>query len=219
MSSLLDPVGPLDRGVYWRRRLVLLGVLVLLVALTVRACAGGGDEPASANGGAPAPTSSASSEPSTEPSGSPSPSGSPTSESSAEATGAVQRCADDDVVVTATPAKDNYAVGDTVNITYVVAAKDGVRCTRDVGGAANEVRVVSSDGSTVIWSSDHCSPGGQRDVRTLGPDDSFSVVVAWDGDVTSTDCPDETLPAPAGVYQVLGRNGDVLGSAASLTLG
>ena len=120
-------------------------------------------------------------------------------------------------MVTARPAKASYAVGDTVTITYVVATKGGVKCKRDVGGAADEVRVVS--GSTIIWSSDYCSPGGKPDVRTIGPNDSFSVVVEWDGDVTSSSCPADRLPAPAGVYGVQGRNGSVLGTTSKLTLG
>jgi len=130
----------------------------------------------------------------------------------------VPNCKDSDILVTARPAKPSYAVGDTVNITYVVETKNDVKCKRDVGGAADEVRVVASNGQ-IVWSSDYCSPGGDKDVRTLGPDTTFSVLVAWDGDVTASNCPDDRLPAPAGVYQVLGRNGSLVGPSTKLTLG
>lgn len=209
MASLIDPVGPEGRGVYWRRRLVLCALVLLVVFGLAKACTGGNDSAATADGD---PVASASDTTSPSPSKEPTASSTPTMSSAP-----VLPCKDSDVLVTARPSKENYAVGDTVNITYVVSTKGDVRCKRDVGGAADEVRVVS--GSSIIWSSDYCSPGGKKDVRTIGPDDAFSVLVAWNGDVTSADCPDDKLPAPAGTYQVLGRNGAVFGPSATLTLG
>jgi hypothetical protein len=222
VNPLLDPVGPLERGVYWRRRAVLLGVLFVLLLVLVRACdaaGGGGDTGAVASSGTPTTSSSAS------PSGTSSGTSKATSTASAtssprstsSSTAAVASCADADVVVTARPAKQDYAVGDTVNITFVVGTKGDTPCKRDVGGLANEVRVNS--GANSIWSSDRCSPGGEKDVRTIGPNDAYTVIVEWDGTVAAGGCPEERLPAPAGVYQVVGRNGDVLSAASTLNLG
>jgi hypothetical protein len=213
VATLIDPVGPEASGVYWRRRLVVLGVLLVVLLLLFQACSGGGGDSDAASDTTAEPTVSQEAEPSDEPSrtASASPSASSTTEPA-------RACRDEDVVVTANPGSENYATGAPVNITFVVGTKDGVRCKRDVGGAANEVRVVSG-GSQIIWSSDYCSPGGEKDTRTLGPDDSYSVIVEWDGDVTTSDCPDDRLPAPAGNYTVVGRNGDLLSTPVPLTLG
>jgi len=212
VASLLDPVGPLGRGVYWRRRLVLIGVVVVVLLLLAKACSGGGGDaaatshPSTGNSPHSTPTSSTHASSTAHASSTPSAAAKP-----------VGDCKDSDIAVTATPAKKNYPAGSSVSITYVVATKNGVRCKRDVGQAADEVRVTS--GQNIVWSSDFCNPGGKKDVRTIGPNDSFSVVVDWNGNVTTSACPTDQLPAPAGNYLVVGRNGNVVGPGAKLTLG
>lgn len=217
MASLFEPVGPLDRRVYWRRRALVIGVLVVILLVLFRACSGDDSPDADPSAATASPSASATSKATSSGSATPKASASASATATKTAT-AVPTCKNSDILVTARPSKSSYAVGDTVNITYVVETKNDVKCKRDVGGAADEVRVVASNGQ-IVWSSDYCSPGGEKDVRTLGPTTTFSVLVAWDGDVTAASCPDDRLPAPAGVYQVLGRNGTVVGPSAKLTLG
>ena len=48
--AVLQPVGPLRAGVYWRRRLILIVVLVIVVVLIAKACSGSSRHPASSAG-------------------------------------------------------------------------------------------------------------------------------------------------------------------------
>jgi hypothetical protein len=121
------------------------------------------------------------------------------------------------VEVTATVADEQYPVGGPVPIRYVVKTDSSTECLRDVGPAANTV-TVTSEGRR-IWSSDDCTPGGEPDVRRISESKPFAVTVTWQGDVSRPGCESPRPKAPAGSYDVKGRNGDVTGPADSFTLG
>ena len=212
MSTLFEPVGPHEPRVYWRRRLGLLAVLIVAAFLVLRACSGGGDDGTPTAGSSPETSESAAESTTAKAKATQS----STATTSAAAGGQPPLCADDQVEVTATTSRTSFPAGSAVDIRYVVATKDGATCRRDVGAGANEVKVVQGD--DVIWSSDHCSPSQEKDVRTLGPDASYSVVVQWDGSVTTADCPAERSKASTGEYEVQGRNADVTGAGAPLVL-
>jgi hypothetical protein len=213
VSTIIDPVGPHEPSVYWRRRLVLGLVLLVALLLLFRACSGGGgdDEPTASS----RPTETATEEASERATDEASEEATSTATSSPTST-EVKNCRDADIDVTVTTNRTEYAAGSSVDIRYVVSTKDGVTCKRDVGAGANEVKVVQAD--NVIWSSDFCSPSAIKDVRTLGPNASYSVVVQWDGTVTPEDCPSGRSTAPVGDYEVQGRNGDLTGSGKIITL-
>lgn len=69
MGSLRNPVGPLPSSIYWRRRAVAAGLIVLLVALIVWFVSSGDDDPQKGSGGASASSPAPSITPGPKPSG------------------------------------------------------------------------------------------------------------------------------------------------------
>ena len=146
-------------------------------------------------------------------SGSPGPSGSPTgkpspSPSPKPSTTPIAACADKDIGVTASTDAATYPVGLTPRLRMRIQNTSSKPCKRDVGAAQNELVITS--GSTRVWSSDDCFPGGQPQVQTIEPGQSYSVTVTWLGKVSQKGCPANQPAAKAGSYKVTGRNGVVV---------
>lgn len=208
-------VGPLPPAVYWRRRVIVLGVLVSIVALAVTRCGSdsSGDDQAdtSSGGSTPSPTSSlltpiveatASTQPTT-PAPAPQPSG---------------PCTDDEIVVTAATggSRTQYAAGESVRISLRVKNVSARSCTRDVGGAHQELRI--SQGAQKLWSSDDCEPAGASDVQLLGAGQELPIAeLIWTGRA-STSCQNRTVAQP-GTYQLIGRVGTATSEPVTLTIG
>jgi hypothetical protein len=89
-------------------------------------------------------------------------------------------------------------------------------CRRDIGAAQNELLITS--GSTRVWSSDDCNPGGAAQVQTIQPGQSYSVTVTWLGKLSKKGCPTDQPEAQAGSYKLTGRNGDVTSKPATFAL-
>src|SRR6478609_4232164 len=60
VASLFEPVGPLDRRVYWRRRALVIAVVVVILLIVLRACTGGDSPDSNPTSSTGTPTSSAS---------------------------------------------------------------------------------------------------------------------------------------------------------------
>ena len=90
--------------------------------------------------------------------------------------------------------------------TFTLAVRNtGTRdCRRDVGQNALELRVIS--GGVLVWSSDHCSPGGAPDLRTLTPGQTFTATVQWARVSSQPGCPANQPSAAAGSYSVVARD-------------
>jgi hypothetical protein len=206
-------VGPLPPAVYWRRRALVAGALLVLVVLVSYAC--GGSDGSNAAGQQPTGASTNSPSPDPSPSGL-SPiigagpaSGSPSSTSSAPSGGApdggapaaVDFCTDDDMQLT--PAIRKITGGTYLyEMTLTIKNISTRSCKRDVGTDPQELHVVQN-GQTV-WSSDYCQYAhGQRDVRTFGPGIESQFTRGWDGTV-GQGCTNTTA-APAGTYQLVAK--------------
>lgn len=195
MDGLLHPVGPEPTSVYWRRRAVVLAVVVLLlVGVAWLLSTGSSDQPQPAS----AQASGASSPSPTVASGSPSASASPA---------AAAPCKDTDLAVTVEPSAPSYQVGGQAVFVMKVQNKSGVACTRDVG-AKNSSFLVTSGGFRV-WSSDDCSPGGASQVEVIPPAQAFGVQGTWNQTITSPGCPSPQDAAQPGSYEVEASNGGV----------
>lgn len=212
----MTPRGSLPPGVYWvRRLLVLLVVVALLLGLrwVGQRLFGGSDD----GGATPTPTSSpTSATPTTSPTASPtkaSPTASPTASPSATT---VALCADDDIKVTAGTDAASYPVGSTPRLRMRIQNVSSKACRRDIGGAQNELLITS--GSARVWSSDDCNPGGDPQVATIQPGQSYSVTVTWLGKLSKKGCPADMPEAQPGSYKLTGRNGDVTSPATSFAL-
>jgi hypothetical protein len=214
-DAVLHPRGPLPPGVYWRRRLLTLLGVVLVLFLGARACGSDGSPKA---GLSPSPSPRASRTPSHRPSSPATGSASPSVSASPSASGAARPCRAADLVLSAKADKSAYPPGGHPVLTIGIANKGRTPCTRDVGQAAREIRVMS--GNDRVWSSDDCSPGGGAVVVTLQPGaapTSFSVT--WSRKRSAPGCPSGTRDVPAGTYRVFGRFGDLTSDPDTFTLG
>lgn len=210
-DALLNPRGPLPPNVYWRRRLVTLGAVVVVLFLVLRAC--GSD-------GAPTAGVSQSPSPSASPSATRTPRASRTAAPSvtASATAAASGpCAKSALEVNSRADAQVYPAGRRPVLTIGIANRGRTPCTYDVGQANREIRVVS--GNDRVWSSDDCSPGGGSQVVTLQPDAApMTFSVTWSRTRSAPGCPGDRREAPVGTYRVIGRFGDLTSEPDSFSL-
>lgn len=233
MGSLLHPVGPLPPGAYWLRRalaLVVLVVLVLAAGWAVRAVAGPGTDKRAGAGPSSGPSAPASSPTGTAPtspatassptparSATPTASARPTATASATASASTAPlCADAQVSIAVRTDHGTYPAGLQPKFTLAVRNTGTSDCRRDVGQNALELRVIS--GGVLVWSSDHCSPGGAPDLRTLTPGQTFTATVQWARVSSQPGCPANQPSAAAGSYSVVARDLTLVSPPATFTL-
>ena len=225
-------VGPLSPAVYWRRRAVVLGGLLLAVIMLTYSCSGSGasssprgasatssgtpaavsDESSSApltptSGQPPAPTDTA-----TPTAGTAAATGTPGAQAAPGPTGP---CADTEILLTPVPAPASAKLQQPVRITFKIKNISNRACTRDVGADPQELYI--QQGSTKVWSSDACEPAHGTDVRTFDPGVETTFAVVWDGRRTDAGCTNRPWAA-AGSYQVLGRLATKLSEPVALTV-
>ena len=209
-------VGPLPPAVYWRRRvLVLAGLLVVVLAIAYACHAAAsnaeGQKPTAVTTSttpAPAPSTTP---PSATPSPSPSIAPSPPPSTASAAPQSAGECAAAELTVTVgiaspSPTVTRLQYGGTFAVRLVVTNVSTRTCTRDVGSVPEEL--IIKRGTTKIWSSDDCaSPNRvQHDVRTFHPGDVVVATIKWSSfSITTNGCAKATHPAPIGTYTLTGR--------------
>jgi hypothetical protein len=182
---------------------MLLAVLVAVVAggwFLARAGASPSAAPPQASqSSTPAPSSSSTPSVSTSPTPTPTP-----SVSHRASPAAVTLCPDSVIRVEALTDSASYAVGVKPRLTVSVTNTGKVACKRDIGQAA--MSLVVSLGTTRVWSSDDCAPGGQPAVNVLKPGQVFSSTVDWSRTSSKPGCPSGQPAAVAGSYTLVARN-------------
>lgn len=228
-------VGPLPSAVYWRRRVLVLGALLLIVVALYASCGSdsGADPKKSSGTSSPSPTvgGEESEAPVLTPeSGGPAggdPDPSSGTEAGADATGAApppqapvdtSPCTDDEITLTPVPAKPVLARGASVDLRLVITNSSDRSCARDVGADWQELRIVQ--GAEMIWSSDRCGAAKGSDVQTFSPGGKREFMITWNGE-SSSKCgagvPTGAAP-PAGRYQLIGRLGMKHSKPVTLTI-
>jgi hypothetical protein len=201
VTGVVHPVGPERPEVYWRRRIIVVLGLIVILAVIGKLIFGGSDAKPQAEvtqKSSAKPT--AVSTPKVSPSAHVVPVIDPTVRSVAGT------CHDADLRVTVSSAKHVTPVGAGLSLTLKVTNKSKKTCTRDLGSGANEVTITS--GPALVWSTDHCNPSTASDVQTLGAGKSWSVNVIWDGKISEAKC--QLLGnAQHGAYWVHAHNGKV----------
>jgi len=202
VTGVVHPVGPERPEVYWRRRIVVvLGLIVLLTFVGKFLFGGSGNAAPQAMV-----TQSASAKPTvvSTPKATHSAHVVPVTNPTAHSVRGT--CRDADIKVTVSSPKHVTAVGGGLAITMNVTNTSTKTCTRDLGSGANEVTITS--GPALVWSTDHCNPSTASDVQTLAAGKSWSVNVIWDGKISAPKC-QLMGKAQHGAYWVHAHNGKV----------
>ncbi len=220
---MLRPVGSLPPGVYWFRRLLVAAmVLVVLLAGWWLVGGRGGSSPTGASSPGPSSGSSGSQSPhSSATSSSPAATQSATTTATSTPTHsasptATPLCATSAIHVLAETDLGAYAPTVEPRFTLQVTNAGTTPCRRDLGQSA--VELVVMQGSTHIWSSDDCNPGGGSAIVTLRAGQTFSTTVVWSRQTSKPGCPAGLPKAAAGVYQLLARNLTLTSAPAAFTL-
>ena len=218
-------VGPLPASVYWRRRAIVLGAVLLPVLLIAYACGAFDSTPASKERTDPSASRSPVSYPTEEPSAQPSEddgsvgagdaTGPPAGGDSGGAPGGglpageVPQCADSDLSIAPKPVRTRTPKGARLQIRLVITNISDRPCSRDVGADQQEIRVMQ--GKQRIWSSDDCDPQHGQHIEVLPSQQPIERFwVAWDGRTSAPECRGERKVAPAGTYTVFARLGDLM---------
>lgn len=216
---MLHPVGDLPASVYWRRRLVVLVVLLALlggagwlVAILARgADAGADDRAASTSGRVPIPglervvPSLAGVRTPDHGSASPAPDERPTLE--VPATPATptpgSRCTDEAIELVV-QAPGEVPAGSKPTLEVVVRNVGTVPCVRRVDQELLEILLLGSDGARV-WGSNDCFPEQSDRAVTLRPRSSVTLSLVWGGLTSAPGCTGERVVPPAGDYVLRAR--------------
>jgi hypothetical protein len=196
----LQPTGPLPASTYWRRRVLLLVAVVVLLVLGVKACTGDDPEGSLKAGATASPSPSAAPSPSASASAAPSPAASPSP-------APVPACGDAALQVTVESDATAYPKGAAPRFTLSVVNTGTRSCRRALGPGAVELRVFS--GEDRIWSSDDCSKGTGQGILELAPKEARQLTVQWPGKRTKPGCKTGDTAQP-GTYRVSARVGDIV---------
>lgn len=214
--GVVRPSGPLPSGVYWRRRLVVLGVPLAVLLLLVWLVAGRGSSDAKADPGATtspkattaARTTSGGGGPTTKPTPTPTPTAT---------SGAVADCVATALTLTVAPGAAAYAAGVSPAFTVTITNVGTQACLVDAGDAHRAV--VVSSGKDRVWSSQDCARSTTASrVLLLPPGGKDAQRVVWNRVRSAAGCPGK-LPAPkTGSYKVAFSVGDLSAKAVKFRL-
>jgi hypothetical protein len=210
---MLHPVGPQPPSVYWRRRLLVLGSVVLLIVLIVLTVntlkSGDGGQPVAGSGSPTTrPAPSTSTRPSTTPrpsssSRSPSPSHSSRHTTPKPSPTPTPTCSVAALHLQAGTTRSTYKVGDEPTLQLKVTNPGPGPCAQDLADKQVELRVYN--GESRIWGSHDCSIQPGKDVRTLMPNKAVIVSLKWRGLSSTPGCKGTRQRVGAGTYTLYAR--------------
>ncbi|EWM14488.1 hypothetical protein, partial [Kutzneria sp. 744] len=224
---MIEPSGPLEPSVYWRRRVIALVcsvLVVVLLAVIISSLLGRGsqaDPQGVANKQGVVPTSSKRLTSSPPTSGTIAAAGASSSSSASPVptptttTGPPPPppppgpCPDTSVTVEGRIAQAAYRVGQAPLLTLVITNSGPVACKRDVTRQLRELIVLTADGNTRLWSSSDCYYQQPADVRLLQPGEQATFSIAWAGRTSSPNCAPSGALLPVGDYVVVGKLGNL----------
>jgi hypothetical protein len=214
VRAVLHPVGPLPAAVYWRRRAMVLTLLVSVLGgggwLGYAVVTGRGwpaTTPAAATSSAPVgtpalervvPSLAGVQVPTVAGTTVRTPSG-----SSQPPPPAAGPCTDDHIgLAVRTPGR--VAPGAKPTFELQVANTSRTPCVRALDKGLQELVILDSAGRRV-WGSNDCFPEVSRDSRTLAPGEVVTFPIVWSGLTSEPTCTAARVPPPAGAYVVRGR--------------
>ncbi|NNH73453.1 hypothetical protein HLB23_26965 [Nocardia uniformis] len=214
---MLEPNGPLPPEIYWRRRLLAIGAVVVALALVLWLAfallrGDGSDSPGANPSTTAASNKAAGSSSGASESASGSSSASATAASGAEAAPAGQPCPDQSLAVKVNVGQPTYKTGEQPVFGIVITNISSDACERDMGSGLQQISVQSLDGQRRMWASTDCYPDGTPDVRILNPGQQAAFTVTWSGSSSQPSCAGERVQVPPGAYTVVAQLGSVRSS-------
>jgi hypothetical protein len=227
---VLHPVGELPAAVYWRRRLVVLAVLIAVLAglgwlgfaLVTRQSSDAATA-ATTSSGSPVRTPALERVvPSVASVSAPSPPAVPAAEAlPSAATPQVPAPGDpctDDMISLEVRTPPTVALGSKPTFELLVANVSAVPCVRTLDKGLQELVLLDSAG-TRVWGSNDCFPEASTDSRSLAPGEAVTFPVLWGGLTSEPTCTAaRATPAP-GSYVLRGRLDTKVSPDVPLTLG
>lgn len=227
MDTLRNPSGPLPASTYWRRRLVIIGVLLAIVAGVVWACAnnsGAEQKPAGAASTptdvptvpletvSPTPTVTATPT-GTGTTGTPTGTATTGTSTSAKASPSLSTkngkplCPASDLRVSVRSDQKFYAPDQKPKFTLIVVNLRKKACYVDVGSSALGVTVLS--GKDRVWSTMDCAKSPAEKLRKFESGDVYTAAATWKKNRSAKGCPATSVTAKPGYYVLDGRVGTV----------
>jgi hypothetical protein len=227
---MFHPLGHQPPAVYWRRRFLVLGsivLLIVLVVLTVDAVTSGKGGPASGSSlsthaaqspstPSPPPPSTHASSRSTASGASTSTSGSTSVSSGASTSPAPLPCAAKDLAVAAVAGQSSYHVGDQPLLELQVTNTGPKPCVEGLADKQVELRVYN--GESRVWGSHDCQIQPGTDDRTLGVDMPVRVQITWSGLTSQPKCAGTRQRVGAGTYTLYAVLAGKTGKATQFTI-
>ncbi|MET1074931.1 MAG: hypothetical protein ABWY11_19945, partial [Umezawaea sp.] len=105
-------------------------------------------------------------------------------------------CEDAQVNVVAEVPKPSYEIGQQPEFKIHVSNVGPLPCTKDIGRAVRELIVTSADGTTQLWSSNHCFATEGTEVRVMQPREVFTYGLSWAGSTSDEGCRTHTRVGP-----------------------
>jgi hypothetical protein len=213
--------------VYWRRRLLLLcgiTVLLILLVLTVKIAADGGTTPPRGAGhtgivSTPAGTTTHVSQPRHRPStshaGTSTPVSSPAASHSSSAA-APQPCDPAQLKVSAVVGQRTYHVGDQPLLELQVTNPGPLPCVQDLADRQIELRVYN--GESRVWGSHDCQIQPGSNPRTLAVNRPVRVAITWSGLTSQPNCAGTRQRVGAGTYTLYAVLSGHTGTATTFTI-
>jgi hypothetical protein len=221
---VLHPVGPLPAVVYWRRRALVLTLLLGVLGgggwLGYAAATGRLDDGTTT---AAATTSAPVAQPALErvvPSlaGVQVPALPPSTAAASSTAAAPPQACTDDMLELEVRTPGTAAEGTQASFDLVVRNVAPVACVRSLDQGLRELVLLDAAGNRV-WGSHDCLPVTGSDLRTLAPGEAVGFPVEWSGLTSDPTCTAPRVPAPAGAYVVRGRLATKVAADAPFTVG
>ncbi|MFI2754787.1 hypothetical protein ACGIF2_16540 [Cellulomonas sp. P22] len=179
--GVLRPAGPLPSRVYWVRRLVVLGLPLLVVALVVWAVAGrGGDDTVDGAGGDVEQVSD------------------PLPAESSPGSATPQACAPESLALTLAADAASYGASAQPMFTVTIANSGAVDCLVDAG--SGQLGIVITSGDDRIWASQDCPADPVERPLLLAAGKSDVTQVQWTRARSAAGCPKDLPAAKPGTY-------------------